>query len=101
MCVCFNLIFIPGSVHDLEYCVWFPCPAVKSIQSINSSSDSFPIHVISECYFQFSVIYSGSLVALGKESICKAGDSGSIPGVKDLLLREVVSHSGVLAWDVL
>ena len=57
--------------------------------------------VISECYFQFSVIYSGSLVALGKESICKAGDSGSIPRVKDLLLREVVSHSGILAWDVL
>ena len=96
----FNLIFIPGNVHDLEYCVWFPYLTAKSIQSINSSSDSFPIHVISECYFQFSVIYSGCLVALGKESIWKAGDSGSLPGVKDLL-REAASHSGILAWDVL
>ena len=32
------------------------------------------------------------MVTFGKESICNAGDSGLISGVKALLLREAVSH---------
>lgn len=36
--------------------------------------------------------YGSSVVTLDKESMCKAGDLGLIPGVKALLLREVVSH---------
>lgn len=36
---------------------------------INSFSDPSPVQVIAECHFQFSVIYSGPLVALGKDSI--------------------------------
>ena len=35
----------------------------------------------------------------GKESACKAGDAGLIPGVRDdFLEEEMATHSSILAW---
>ena len=35
-----------------------------------------------------------------KESACIAGDSGSIPEMGKLLVKEMASHSIILAWKV-
>ena len=34
----------------------------------------------------------------GKESVCYAGDPGSIPGQKDPLEKEMATHSNIFAW---
>ena len=36
----------------------------------------------------------------GKESTCKAGDLGSIPGEKDPLEEGMATHSSILAWRI-
>ena len=37
----------------------------------------------------------------GKESTCNAGDAGSIPGSRKILLKkEVATHSSTLAWEI-
>ena len=37
----------------------------------------------------------------GKESSCKAGDPGSVPGSgKDPLEKEMETHSLILAWEI-
>ena len=33
----------------------------------------------------------------GKESACSGGDPGSIPGLEDLLEKEIAAHSSILA----
>ena len=33
-----------------------------------------------------------------KQSVCNAGDLGSIPGWEDLLEKGTVTHSSILAW---
>ena len=35
-----------------------------------------------------------------KESACKAGDPGSIPGVGNPLEKEVAIHSSSIAWKI-
>ena len=42
-------------------------------------------------------LYSGSV---GKESVCNAGDVGSIPGSGDPLEKEMATHSSILAWRI-
>ena len=37
----------------------------------------------------------------GKESSCQTGDMGSIPGLKDLLEKDMATHSSILAWETL
>ena len=37
----------------------------------------------------------------GKESTCNAGDPDSIPGSKDPLERETVTHSRIITWNIL
>ena len=37
---------------------------------------------------------------MGKESICKAGDSGSIPGSGISLEEGVATHSSIFAWRI-
>ena len=41
-----------------------------------------------------------SLVAVGKESACNAGDLGSIPGSEDPMEKEMATHSCILAWGI-
>ena len=36
----------------------------------------------------------------GKESACKAGDPGSVPGEEDPLEEGTATHSSVLAWRI-
>ena len=36
----------------------------------------------------------------GKESICQAGDTGSIPVIKDPLEKGMATHSSILAWEI-
>ena len=36
----------------------------------------------------------------GKESACNAGDAGSIPGLEDLLEKEMATHCSILAWEI-
>ena len=36
----------------------------------------------------------------GKASTCSAGDLGSIPGLEDLLEKEMAIHSSTLAWKI-
>ena len=36
----------------------------------------------------------------GKVSTYQAGDPGSIPGQKDLLEKEMATHSSILAWKI-
>ena len=38
--------------------------------------------------------------SIGKESACSAGDPGSIPGLEDLLVKEMTVHSSVRAWRI-
>ena len=35
---------------------------------------------------------------VGKELACNAGDLGSIPGQEDPLVKEMATHSSILAW---
>ena len=35
-----------------------------------------------------------------KESACKAGDPSSIPGLDDLLEKEMDTHFSILAWRI-
>ena len=35
-----------------------------------------------------------------KKSTCQAGDSGSIPGWENALLKEMATHSGIIAWKI-
>ena len=41
-----------------------------------------------------------SLIAVGKESACKAGHLGSIPGSGRSLEKEMATHSSILAWRI-
>ena len=36
----------------------------------------------------------------GKESACSAGDLSLIPGLEDLLEKEMTTHSSILAWEI-
>ena len=36
----------------------------------------------------------------GKESACKAGDLGSIPGLEDSLKKGKATHSSILSWRI-
>ena len=36
----------------------------------------------------------------GKESVCSAGDMGSIPGSGNSLEKEMETHSCILAWEI-
>ena len=36
----------------------------------------------------------------GKNMPANAGDSGSIPGLEDLLEKEMVTHHSILAWKI-
>ena len=36
----------------------------------------------------------------GKESVCSAGDLGSIPGWEDPLEKGKATHSSILAWKI-
>ena len=36
----------------------------------------------------------------GKESACNAGDLGSIPGLGNLLEKEMAAHPSILAWII-
>ena len=36
----------------------------------------------------------------GKESICQAGDTGSVPALKDPLEKGMATHSSILAWKI-
>ena len=36
----------------------------------------------------------------GKESACNAGHAGSIPGLEDLLGKEMATHCSILAWEI-
>ena len=38
--------------------------------------------------------------SVGKELACNAGDLGSIPGQEDPLVKEMATHSSVLAWRI-
>ena len=38
--------------------------------------------------------------ACGKESICSAGDQGSISGREDPLEKEIATYSSILAWRI-
>ena len=42
-------------------------------------------------------LYSSSV---GKESVCNAGDVGSIPGSGDPLEKDMATHSSILAWRI-
>ena len=39
--------------------------------------------------------------SIDKESACNAGDSGSIPGLKSPLEKEMATHSSILPWKIL
>ena len=36
----------------------------------------------------------------GKESVCNAGDPGSIPGLKTPLVKGMATHSSIPAWRI-
>ena len=36
----------------------------------------------------------------GKEFACQEGDSGSIPGLRRSLEKEIVTYSSILAWKI-
>ena len=36
----------------------------------------------------------------GKASACNAGNLGLIPGLEDLLEKEIATHSSILAWKI-
>ena len=36
----------------------------------------------------------------GKASACNAGNLGLIPGLEDLLEKEIATHSSILAWEI-
>ena len=36
----------------------------------------------------------------GKEFTCQAGDMSLIPGSGRLLVKEMVTHSSILAWEI-
>ena len=38
--------------------------------------------------------------SVGKDSSCKAGDPGSIPGSGEPLEKEMATHSNILAWRI-
>ena len=45
-------------------------------------------------------IYGFPIGSVGKESVCRAGDLGSIPESEDLLEKEMATHSSILAWRI-
>jgi len=49
----------------------------------------------------FTMVKGFSCTSVSKESACNAGDLGSIPGLKDLLKKEMVTPSGIFAWEML
>ena len=36
----------------------------------------------------------------GKKSTCNTEDSGLIPGLENLLEKEMATHSSILAWEI-
>ena len=56
----------------------------------------FFIHLIKMTFPLFS--FPGD--SDGKASACNAGDPGSIPGSEDPLVKEMATHSSILAWRI-
>ena len=50
---------------------------------------------------QVVIIWGFPASSDGKESTCKAGDPGLILGWEDPLEKRMVTHSSVLAWEIL
>ena len=44
------------------------------------------------------MVFTGGSV--GKESACNAGDLGSIPGLEDLLEKEMATHCSIFPWRI-
>ena len=57
-------------------------------------------------FFQAEYLYSLILLCFpgssdGKESICNAGDLGSLPGSERALEKEMATHSSIHVWKIL
>ena len=54
-------------------------------------------------YFIHTLLYLLGLLRWfsGRESTYQTGDMGSIPGLEDLLEKEMATHSCILAWETL
>ena len=46
------------------------------------------------------IIQTRKAQVFSKASTCNAGDASSIPGQKDLLEKEMATHSNILAWEI-
>ena len=54
------------------------------------------------CIYEYASNTSGLPGWLnGKESVCNAGVTGSIPGWEDPLEKETTIHSRILDWEIL
>ena len=51
-------------------------------------------------HFFDTVFYDFPGGSNGKESACSAGDLCSIPGWEDPLVKEMTTHSSILAWKI-
>ena len=56
------------------------------------------IAVSNKLNFALSMGFSGG--SDGKESVCSAGDPGSIPGSGEPLEKEMGTHFSILAWRI-
>ena len=59
------------------------------------------------CYSMLSILISCLYVlegfpgsSAGKESTCRVGDLGSIPGLEDPLEKGKATYSSILAWKI-
>ena len=56
--------------------------------------------VVFPTFFNLSLNLDFPGVSDGKASAYNAGDLGSIPGLEDLLEKEMGTHSSTLAWKI-
>ena len=60
-------------------------------------SGPMALHLFALAYRHTVGFLGGSM---GEESMCNAGDTGSVPGWEDPLKKEMTTHSSIVTWEI-
>ena len=59
------------------------------------------VHEVTKSWTRLNDFWDFPSSSVGKESVCTAGDTGSVPSREDPLEKEMATHSSILAWRIL
>ena len=58
------------------------------------------VHEVTKSWTRLNDFWDFPSSSVGKESVCTAGDTGSVPSREDPLEKEMATHSSILVWKI-